>query len=75
MTNPTPEGQGAACPIGNLTAKGRRVRLVGGIAALIGLAAVLAVGPTGWPLWTYLAAAGALAGVVALNGLQSGSGT
>ncbi|MGE0193688.1 MAG: hypothetical protein AB7T63_16810 [Planctomycetota bacterium] len=75
MTSDAPEGQGASCPIGNLTTKGRRVRLFGGVGALVGLSIVLAVGPTGWPLWTYLAAAGALAGVVALNGLQSGSGT
>lgn len=75
MADALPDGAGAACPIGNLTTKGRRIRLIGGIGALIGLAVVLAVGPSGWPLWTYLAAAGALAGVVALNGLQSGSGT
>lgn len=75
MTSGAPEGQGASCPIGNLTAKGRRVRLIAGIAGLASLAVMLAVGPHGWPLWTYLAGAGALAGVVALNGLQSGSGT
>ena len=49
--------------------------LIAGFLFAYSLAFVLAVGPTGWPLWTYLAAAGALAGVVALNGLQSGSGT
>ena len=75
MTSASSEGQGAACPIGNLTSKGRRMRLVGGIAALVGLAVMLAMGPRGWPLWAYMAAAAALAGVVALNGLQSGSGT